>query len=70
MDPNETHSVSFCLTEVRLDSLTPTNSIQGGWLQYTIPMSTFGCPDLNALNKIDLTALGRTSFCLAEFFLS
>jgi hypothetical protein len=57
----------YCGAEPQLGSLTPTAS-QGGWFQYTVPLSAFDCADLGDVTRFDLQNVAERNapVCIAE----
>lgn len=65
---------NYCAAEPNLRSLTPNNgtAAQGGWTQYTVPISAFNCEG-GGIQLSDLTQFEfenesseNVEFCLAD----
>lgn len=59
----------YCDSEVSLNSLSPSAKGTDGWLQFTIPFSSFGCKDRDSqMDKITIQSVGSANawFCVDE----
>lgn len=50
---SHTNGITLSWSQVDISGRTPSRTAPGGYQLFSIPISEFGCKDLNAMNKVD-----------------